>query len=61
VASEVIRVALYGAMGCVFADSWEIFGDLIGNLSGLLVGVVILGIGIFLAIRFLRRHARRPH
>lgn len=56
-AGEVIWVALYGATGYLFADSWEILRDLIGNLSGVLLGVVMLGIRGFLAVRHGRRKA----
>ncbi len=51
VAGEVIWVLLYGAMGLVFADNWEVLSKLAGDLSGLLVGVLLLGAGAFALFR----------
>jgi membrane protein DedA with SNARE-associated domain len=49
---ELMWVALYGGLGYLFADSWEVISDLAGNLSGLLVGLVALGVGGYLAYRY---------
>lgn len=55
-AGEVIWVAGYGALGYLFADSWDALSDLLGNISGLLLGLVLLGAGGYAAWR----HTRRP-
>jgi membrane protein DedA with SNARE-associated domain len=59
VAGEVLWVALYGALGYLFADSWEMLNDLVGNLSGVLVGAVLLGAGGYIAIMYGRATAHR--
>jgi membrane protein DedA with SNARE-associated domain len=56
VIGELVWVALYGGLGYLFADSWEAINDLAGNLSGLLVGIAILGVGGYLAYRYWRGH-----
>jgi membrane-associated protein len=48
---ELIWVALYGGLGYLFADSWEAISDLAGSVSGLLVGIVVLGVAGYLAYR----------
>jgi membrane-associated protein len=52
---EVIWVAAYGMLGYLFADSWDVLSDLLGNLSGLLVGVVVLAVAGYAALRYARR------
>jgi len=54
---ELVWVAFYGGLGYLFADSWEALNDLAGNLSGLLVGIAMLGMGGYLAYRYWQRHA----
>ena len=58
VTGELIWVGIYAALGYLFADSWEMLNDLIGNLSGMAIGVVVLGVGGYLAIRYARSRAR---
>jgi hypothetical protein len=43
--SDTSGVANLGGLGYLFADSWEAMSDLAGSVSGLLVGLVILGGG----------------
>ena len=59
VLGELAWIALYGTLGYVFAESWELLNDLMGNISGLLVGVVVLGVGAYLASRYWRGKANR--
>jgi membrane protein DedA with SNARE-associated domain len=54
ISGELVWVALYGGLGYLFAQSWEVLNDLAGNLSGLLVGLVALGVGGYLAYRRFR-------
>jgi membrane protein DedA with SNARE-associated domain len=49
---ELTWLALYGGLGYLFADSWEALNALAGDLSGLLVGAVILALGGYLAYRY---------
>ena len=58
IVGEVIWVGLYGALGYLFADSWELLNDLVGNLSGVLVGVVVLAAGGVMAFRYWRARAK---
>lgn len=56
---EMIWIAGYGMLGYLFADSWDVLSDLLGNISGLLVGVVLLAAGAYAAVRYTRR-PRQP-
>jgi membrane protein DedA with SNARE-associated domain len=51
---EAIWIFGYGGLGYLFGSQWEIVSDLLGNLSGFLLGVVILGLGLWLGIRRFR-------
>jgi membrane protein DedA with SNARE-associated domain len=46
VIGELVWVALYGGLGYVFADQWETLSELAGNLTGVLLGLVALAIGL---------------
>ena len=52
---EFIWIAGYGGLGYLFADSWDVLSDLLGNVSGLLVGVVLVAAGGYAAVRYTRR------
>jgi len=47
-AGEVIWLLLYGSLGYVFGTQWELVSEYMGNVSGLLVGIAVVGIGIYL-------------
>lgn len=49
---ETIWIFGYGGLGYLFGTQWEAVSELLGNISGLLLGVVILMGGIVLAIRW---------
>lgn len=51
---EAVWIFGYGGLGYLFGSQWEVISDLLGNISGFLLGVVILAIGIWLGIRRLR-------
>jgi membrane protein DedA with SNARE-associated domain len=51
VAGEMIWVLLYGGLGLLFADSWEALSEIASDLSGLLVGVLLLGVGGYALVR----------
>jgi membrane-associated protein len=52
---EVTWIVLYGGLGFWFGSNWEIVSDFMSNFGGLLLGLVILGAGIWLGVRQLRR------
>jgi membrane protein DedA with SNARE-associated domain len=49
VLGEFIWVFLYGGLGYLFGNQWELVNDFISNFGGVLLGVVILGAGIWFA------------
>lgn len=54
-AGEITWIALYAGLGYSFGSSWQYISDLISNFSGLLVGVVIFLVGLYLVIRLWRQ------
>ncbi len=52
---EVTWIILYGGLGFWFGTQWEVVSDFISNFGGLLLGLVLLGAGIWLGTRQLRR------
>jgi membrane protein DedA with SNARE-associated domain len=60
VSGELVWVLSYGALGYLFASSWETLNALIGNLTGILVGVLGLAFAAMLAYRFRRGTPGRP-
>ena len=50
-AGEVTWLILLGGTGYAFSTQWEALSQLISDFSGLLVGVAVLGAGIFVAVR----------
>jgi membrane protein DedA with SNARE-associated domain len=55
VIGELIWVALYGGLGYLFADQWEMVSELAGNLTGALLGLFALAAGSYLAFRSRQR------
>jgi membrane-associated protein len=51
---EAIWTFGYGGLGYLFSSQWEVIGELLGNVSGLALGLVFLGLGVWLGIRRLR-------
>ena len=51
---EATWIILYGGLGYLFGSQWEVVSEFISNFGGLLLGLVILGVGIWLWIRRLR-------
>ncbi len=56
---ETIWVLGYGGLGYLFGTQWEAIGSLLNSVSGLALGLVILGIGIWLGLRRLRNIENR--
>jgi membrane protein DedA with SNARE-associated domain len=51
---ELTWVILYGGLGYLFGSQWELVSDFISNFGGLILGLVILGVGVWLGTRRLR-------
>ena len=45
---ELTWIGLYGGLGYIFGSQWEIVGEFISNFGGLILGLVILGVGLWL-------------
>lgn len=48
---EFTWIILYGGLGYWFGSEWELVGNFISDFGGLILGVVILGVGIWLGLR----------
>jgi membrane-associated protein len=55
---ELTWIVLYGGLGYIFGSQWEVVSDFISNFGGLLLGLVLVGMGIWLWKRRLRRLRR---
>jgi membrane-associated protein len=55
VAGEVTWLVVYGGLGYLFGNNWEVISQLLSDVSGLLAGVVILAIGMYFLVRRRRR------
>lgn len=53
-AGELTWLLGYGLLGYLFGSQWEYVSDLIGNASGVLVGLAIAGAGAYALIRWQR-------
>ena len=51
---EIIWIALYGGLGYFFGSQWELVSTFLSNFGGLMMGVVILGVGIWQGIKRLK-------
>jgi membrane-associated protein len=47
---EALWIILYGGLGYAFGSQWEAVSDFISNFGTLLLGVIILGVGIWLIL-----------
>jgi len=57
VLGEAVWVVLFVGLGYTFADHWEWLAQFAGDLVGVLLGAVVLGLGAFLLLR----RAQRAH
>jgi membrane protein DedA with SNARE-associated domain len=48
---EAIWIFGYGGLGYLFGTQWEAVGNFLNNMSGLLLGLLVLGAGIWLGVR----------
>lgn len=51
---ESIWVFGYGGLGYIFGSQWEVVNEFISNFGGLILGLIILGVGIWLGRRGLQ-------
>ena len=54
---ETIWIFGYGGLGYLFGTQWEAVSELLSNISGLLLGLVLLAGGTMLAIRWSKTSA----
>jgi membrane-associated protein len=54
---EFTWIVLYGGLGYLFGSQWELVSEFISNFGGFILGLVILGAGIWLWTRRARRIA----
>ena len=54
VLGELIWIFGYGGLGYLFGTQWELVSEFISNFGGFALGLVILGTGIWLAVRRLK-------
>jgi membrane-associated protein len=54
VSGEAIWIFGYGGLGYLFGSQWEVVGEFISNFGGLILGLAILAIGIWLWRKRLR-------
>lgn len=48
---EAIWIFGYGGLGYLFGTQWEVVSDLLNNVSGLALGLILLVVGAWLGIR----------
>lgn len=51
---ELTWIILYGGLGYIFGSQWELVSEFISNFGGLILGLVIVGAGIWLWNKRLR-------
>ncbi len=51
ISGELTWIVLYGGLGYAFGSQWELISDFISNFTGLIVGVFVLGLGLYFAFR----------
>lgn len=51
-AGEAIWIFGYGGLGYLFGTQWEVVSELLGSVSGLALGLVLLAVGIWLGVRW---------
>jgi membrane-associated protein len=56
VLGEITFVVLFGALGYIFSDQAALISDALSSLSGLILGLLILGIGAHVILQYRKRH-----
>jgi membrane-associated protein len=52
---ELTWIGLYGGLGYLFGSQWELLSQLVSDFSGLLVGLIVLGFGLYIWVRRRKR------
>jgi membrane protein DedA with SNARE-associated domain len=52
VLGELTWFVIYGGLGYAFGSQWELISDFISNFSGFALGAVVVGVGIYLLVKF---------
>ncbi len=58
VIGELLWVLLYGGLGYLFESQWELISQFVSDFTGLSLGLVVLGFGIYFLVRRRRKKAR---
>lgn len=61
VSGELTWIVLYGGLGYAFGSQWELISEFISNFSGLIVGVLAVGAGVYMLFRFRKKPAAVLH
>lgn len=51
---ELTWIVLYGGLGYLFGSQWELISDFIGSVGGLILGLALVGIGVWFWARRVR-------
>jgi len=55
VAGEFLWVLLYGGLGYIFGEQWELVSQFVSDFTGLSLGLVILGVGVYVVLKRKKR------
>lgn len=50
VSGEITWIVLFGGLGYAFGSQWELISEVITNFSGVLVGLLAVGVGVYLLL-----------
>ncbi len=53
---ELTWLSLFGGLGYAFGSQWEVISTFASDFGGLVFGLVILVVGLYLAFRLLRKN-----
>ena len=56
-AGEITWLGFFGSLGFIFGSQWEAISQFVSDLSGLLAGIALLGLGLYFLFR--RRQASK--
>lgn len=55
---EAIWIFGYGGLGYLFGSQWEAISDFLNNISGALMGLILLAVGVWLALTMWRKNEK---
>ena len=59
-AGELVWLSAYGSLGYLFGSNWQVMAKAVGDFSGLLSGLAVIGLGLYWLHRRQRRRVRAP-